>query len=113
MADPPSMLSQLQDIGERYLRRTLREAEQLQELASKGIAGDAACAKQTEQLAHKIHGSGAMFGFYEVSECAGQIERLVALRAADLAAVGAELTTLVTQLRAAVHTAADERGITG
>ncbi|MET0984124.1 MAG: Hpt domain-containing protein [Steroidobacteraceae bacterium] len=113
MADPPSMLSQLRDISDRYLRRTLREADQLQELVSKGIGGDADGAKQTEQLAHKIHGSGAMFGFQAVSERAGQIERLVAQHAADLASVAEELTSLVTQLRREVHSAASERGIEG
>lgn len=111
MADPPSMLSQLRDIGDRYLRRTLRESEQLQELVSKGIDGDTDCAKQTEQLAHKIHGSGAMFGFAAVSECAGKIEHLVAQRTADLATIGEELTALAAQLRQAVESAASERGI--
>jgi HPt (histidine-containing phosphotransfer) domain-containing protein len=113
VADPPSMLSQLHDIGDRYLRRTLREAEQLQELVSKGIGGDSDCAKQTEQLAHKIHGSGAMFGFNDVSERAGQIERLVSERAADLASVARELTALVMQLQQAVRSAAAARGIEG
>lgn len=113
MADSPSMLSQLRDIGDRYLRRTLRETDQLQELARRGIGGDADAAKQTEQLAHKIHGSGAMFGFTAVSDCAGEVERLVAQRAADLAPVAEELTTLVTRLLQAVHNAASERGIEG
>ena len=113
MADSPSMLSQLRDIGDRYLRRTLREADQLQELAHRGIGGDPDSVKQTEQLAHKIHGSGAMFGFNTVSECAGEIERLVAQRAADLAPVAEELTALVTRLLQAVRSAASERGIEG
>ena len=104
---PPSMLSQLQDIADRYLQRTIREAEQLQDFVAKGLAGDAACIKQSEQLAHKIHGSGA------VSECAGQIERLVVHRAAELDAVAAELKSLVAQLQSVLRSAAIERGIGG
>ena len=110
---PPSMLSQLQDIADRYLQRTIREAEQLQDFVAKGLAGDAACIKQSEQLAHKIHGSGAMFGFHAVSECAGQIERLVVHRAAELDAVAAELKSLVAQLQSVLRSAAIERGIGG
>jgi hypothetical protein len=57
------MLSQLHDIADRYLLRTVRETDELLEFVSKSLAGDAPALKQTEQLAHKIHGSGAMFGF--------------------------------------------------
>lgn len=108
---PPSMLSQLRDIGDRYLQRTLREADQLQEMLARGLAGDPACIRQTEQLAHKIHGSGAMFGFEKVSEYAGQIERLIVERATELSAIAPELQSLGAQLQAAVRSAASERGI--
>jgi chemotaxis protein histidine kinase CheA len=107
------MLSQLRDIGDRYLRRTLREVDQLQELVRMGLAGEAEALKQTEQLAHKIHGSGAMFGFDDVSECAGRIERLVAEHAANMAPVANELSTLLTRLMQAVQSAAKERGVEG
>ena len=111
MADQPSMLSQLRDLGDRYLRRTLHEAEQLRELAGKAINGDPDCAKRAEQLAHKIHGSGAMFGFKDVSDCAGQIEALIANRIADLGTIAGELTALVAQLSRIVQDTAAERGI--
>jgi chemotaxis protein histidine kinase CheA len=110
---PPSMLSQLHDIANRYLQRTLRETDELQEFVEKSLAGELPAIKQTERLAHKIHGSGAMFGFHEVSECAGRIERLVCEHPSDLDVVGEELTALVVQLSSAVRHAATERGVDG
>lgn len=107
------MLSQLSDIADRYLVRTLREADELQQFVANSLRGEAPAIKQTEQLAHKIHGSGAMFGFHDVSEFAGRIERLVAQHAAELRVVAAELTELVTQLRLAVRSAAEKRGLEG
>lgn len=105
------MLSQLRDIADRYLKRTLGDAEQLQVLVVKALGGDGECVKQSEQLAHKIHGSGAMFGFDALSEYAGRIERLVAQHAADLNPVASELSALAKQLLQAVHAAAVERGV--
>jgi HPt (histidine-containing phosphotransfer) domain-containing protein len=108
---PARMFAQLQDIGNRYLARTLRDVDQLRSLVAQGMAGDAHSAKASEQLAHTIHGSGAMFGFDELSELAGQIERLVSQRTADLASVGPALTTLLSQLQHAVQQAATARGV--
>ena len=49
------------EIGTRYLRRTVGELGRLEQLLA-GIEVDPTSVKDLEQLAHKIYGSGAMFG---------------------------------------------------
>jgi chemotaxis protein histidine kinase CheA len=67
---------QVSELGEKFLRRTQAEATVLRDLVERIEAGDMTVLPELEAMAHKIHGSGAMFGFLEVSECAGEIERL-------------------------------------
>jgi HPt (histidine-containing phosphotransfer) domain-containing protein len=110
VSEKSSMLSQLKDIADRYLQRTLGDAAQLETLVHASVEGSDESVKLTEQLAHKIHGSGAMFGFTELSEIAGRIERTMA-HTTDLEPIKVELCTLARQLRAAVQSAAAERGI--
>jgi HPt (histidine-containing phosphotransfer) domain-containing protein len=105
------MLSQLRDIADRYLARTVREVDELQDLIAQALGGDATAVKQTEQLAHKIHGSGAMFGFHDVSEYAGNVERLVVDGKSNVSAIARELNSAAAQLRTAVRQAASERGV--
>jgi HPt (histidine-containing phosphotransfer) domain-containing protein len=67
---------QVSQLGEKFLRRTQAEATVLGDLCERIQAGDLTVLPQLEAMAHKIHGSGAMFGFPAVSECAGEIEHL-------------------------------------
>src|SRR5262245_59434715 len=76
MSDADKLKQQLDSIGARYITRTLGEMERLKELAQQALNGAPAAFKDVEHLAHKIHGSGAMFGFDRLSECAGEIEHL-------------------------------------
>lgn len=62
------------DIGGRYIQRTAGEIAGLRDLIGKARAGSAAALKDVEHLAHKIYGSGAMFGFEAVSERAHELE---------------------------------------
>jgi HPt (histidine-containing phosphotransfer) domain-containing protein len=62
------------DIGGRYIQRTAGELVGLREMIEKARAGNAAALKDIEHLAHKIYGSGAMFGFEAVSEKARALE---------------------------------------
>jgi HPt (histidine-containing phosphotransfer) domain-containing protein len=70
------------DIGGRYIQRTAGELTGLRELIGQARAGSAAALKDIEHLAHKIYGSGAMFGFEAVSERARALE-LVAKETTD------------------------------
>jgi HPt (histidine-containing phosphotransfer) domain-containing protein len=76
MSDDDQLQQQIADIGVRFLRRTIGEVSQLRQCLESARAGSLDSLKQLERLAHKIQGSGAMFGFDELSERASEIERL-------------------------------------
>jgi HPt (histidine-containing phosphotransfer) domain-containing protein len=67
---------QMAQIGSRYIGRTFGELQRMQELLQQALGGSPAMMKDLEHLAHKIHGSGAMFGFDRVSDQAGEIEHI-------------------------------------
>jgi len=67
---------QVSTLGAKFLERTRGEATQLRELVERLRSGDTGVLKRLQEMAHKIHGSGAMFGFPAISECADEIERL-------------------------------------
>src|SRR5688500_7107869 len=70
----------MSEIGERYIRRTLGEMAQLREFLEQLRGGAQQALKDIEHMAHKIHGSGAMFGFDAVSDCARELEVLAGTR---------------------------------
>jgi HPt (histidine-containing phosphotransfer) domain-containing protein len=83
MSEEDKLQQQIADIGIRYLKRTQTEIGQLRDCLQRCREGVPDAMKQLEQLAHKIHGSGAMFGFDALSEKAHEIETLAATRNAD------------------------------
>lgn len=109
MSDAEKLRQQLQDIGTRFLQRTLRELEPLEELRRRLQAGDRTCLPEIQRLAHRIHGSGAMFGFDAISSHAREIELL-----AGSDAVGADLMlrleSRLVALKNAAQAAAAMRG---
>ena len=74
MDERDGLQQKIADIAGRYIQRTAGEIAGLRELIAKLRAGNAAAAKEIEQLAHKIYGSGSMFGFEAVSEQARELE---------------------------------------
>jgi HPt (histidine-containing phosphotransfer) domain-containing protein len=113
MDERDKLQQQMAEIGNRYLRRTLSEMPRLQELAAQlrnAPAGDLTSIEELEQMAHKIHGSGAMFGFDAVSESAGKVELLAASRVVDAQSLQ-QLATLVNALEQDVRAAARSRGV--
>jgi HPt (histidine-containing phosphotransfer) domain-containing protein len=76
MSEDDKLQQQLADIGTRYLKRTLGEVEELRVSLEAAQAGSDDALVQLGQMAHKIHGSGAMFGFEALSERAYEIEQL-------------------------------------
>ncbi|HSY07635.1 MAG TPA: response regulator [Steroidobacteraceae bacterium] len=64
-------------LGRRFLERTRGEAITLHSLVEHAHNGDPLVIDQIEHLAHKIRGSGSMFGYAAVSACAGDLECLV------------------------------------
>jgi HPt (histidine-containing phosphotransfer) domain-containing protein len=81
MNDQERLKQQMAQIGVRYLSRTLGEMHRMEELVREVLNGSPAMLKDLEQLAHKIHGSGAMFGFELLSDHAGEIEHLAGFMA--------------------------------
>lgn len=83
MNDASAVRKQMTEIGDRFLRRTIGEVEQLGALLQQLRAGDGAALKEIEIIVHRIHGSGAIFGFEAVSNAAYECERLAATETAD------------------------------
>ena len=87
------LTNQLTEIGDRYLRRTLSEMNELSKLHQHVRQGDTQAFTAIQQLAHRIHGSGAMFGFDALSDAAGAVEHLLLRDHDRLAQPSAELLT--------------------
>lgn len=121
MSDENKLKQQLDSIGARYIARTLGEMTRLKEISQQALNGSPAAFKDVEHLAHKIHGSGAMFGFDRLSECAGEVEHLAGFLAKgegpeEYKTLGADvlrekLRDGVARLDELARAAAEERGI--
>jgi two-component system cell cycle response regulator len=67
---------QVTGLAGKFLERTGVQALTLTELAAHLQPGDLTGVASVHEIAHRIHGSGAMFDFPAVSACAGEVERL-------------------------------------
>lgn len=65
-------------IAGRFLDRVAKEIGQLETLVDRAASGDLTVVKEIEALAHRMHGSGAMLHFEEISDSAGELERMSA-----------------------------------
>jgi HPt (histidine-containing phosphotransfer) domain-containing protein len=109
MDERDELHQKIADIGGRYIRRTAGEIAGLRDLIAKARAGDAVACKDIEHLAHKIYGSGAMFGFEAVSEQARALE----LAARDMTDPGRidDLQEHAERLEQTVQAALQARGL--
>jgi HPt (histidine-containing phosphotransfer) domain-containing protein len=73
---PEELQAKVAVIAGRYLDRVSREIEQLKTMVDNAAGGDLAVVKEIEALTHRMHGSGAMLHFDEISGPAGELERL-------------------------------------
>jgi HPt (histidine-containing phosphotransfer) domain-containing protein len=108
MDERDELQQKIADIAGRYIQRTAGELGGLRELIAKIRAGNTAAAKEVEQLAHKIYGSGSMFGFEAVSEQARELE--VAAKDAVNPQMVDRLQALAEALEARVQAALRARG---
>jgi chemotaxis protein histidine kinase CheA len=91
---------QVAALGVKFLQRTQDQAISLRDLLACLSKGDESVLARMQELSHKIHGSGAMFGFEEVSRVAGEIEQLCYdRRQAGEAAVAQGTADLVQRLQ--------------
>ena len=74
MDERDELQQKIADIAGRYIQRTAGEIAGLRDMIAKVRAGDTSAVKDIELLAHKIYGSGSMFGFEAVSEQARSLE---------------------------------------
>ena len=105
MDERDELQQKIADIGGRYIQRTAGEIAGLRELIDKVRHGNAAAVKDIEHLAHKIYGSGSMFGFEAVSDQARALE-LAAKDASDPGLIDKLQSTadaLETQVQAALR----------
>src|SRR5690349_21573536 len=75
---PDELQAKVKVIAGRYLDRVSREIEQLKTLVDNAASGDLTVVKEIEALTHRMHGSGAMLHFDEISGLAGELERMSA-----------------------------------
>jgi HPt (histidine-containing phosphotransfer) domain-containing protein len=105
MDERDELQQKIADIGSRYIQRTAGEIAGLRELIARVRDGNVAAIKDIEHLAHKIYGSGSMFGFDAVSDQARALE----LAAKDVTDPGlvdklqSHADGLETQVQAALH----------
>jgi HPt (histidine-containing phosphotransfer) domain-containing protein len=109
MDERDELQQKISDIGGRYIQRTAGELAGLLELIAKVRAGDMAAVKDIEHLAHKIYGSGSMFGFEAVSEQARELE-LAAKEPVDMQMVQ-NLQRYADSLETQVQSALRARGV--
>ena len=67
---------QLSALSVQFLERTRGQVGQLELLVERVGRGEADALLELRAISHKIHGSGAMFGFPDISDPAGEIERV-------------------------------------
>jgi HPt (histidine-containing phosphotransfer) domain-containing protein len=94
---------QVKLLGEKFLIRTADQITTLRAQVASLRSGDRDALVGMQELAHKIHGSGGMFGFTDLSDRAGEIERLVATEPAAAHATPDRLGELVEELAAALE----------
>jgi HPt (histidine-containing phosphotransfer) domain-containing protein len=106
---PEELQAKVAMIAGRYLDRVSREIEQLKTLVDNAAGGDLAVVKEIEALTHRMHGSGAMLHFDEISGTAGELERL----SADFASSGQvdqpQMLPVLQKLQAAIAKACANR----
>jgi HPt (histidine-containing phosphotransfer) domain-containing protein len=109
MDERDELQQKIADIAGRYIQRTAGEIGGLRELIGKVRDGNAAAVKDIEHLAHKIYGSGSMFGFEAVSDQARALE----LTAKDVTDPGLvdKLQSHADALEAQVQAALRARGV--
>jgi CheY-like chemotaxis protein len=74
--DKANLQLHVTQLADKFLQRTRDETVILHTLAEHAQDGGPVVMDQIERLAHKIHGSGSMFGYAAVSVCAGHLESL-------------------------------------
>lgn len=73
----PLKPTQAGSVEDKFLERTRTDVIRLREMIERSRQGGRSVLQELEQLAHSIHGAGAMCDFLQISATGGVIERLV------------------------------------
>jgi two-component system cell cycle response regulator len=111
---------QAASVNDRFLERTKADIMRMREMIERSRLGGQSVLKELEQLAHSIHGTGAMCDFLLISAAAGVIERLAKTGIAGTAAPNStaelallqQLSDCTEQLEREVDTARSLRRVT-
>jgi hypothetical protein len=101
MSNEETMRRKMAEIGARYLARTVAEILDLQKLVEQLPTGGKPTLREIEVLAHRIRGSGAVFGYAKLSDAAGEIEMFAVNSAL---ADQLDVVELAAKLTAQIHT---------
>ena len=75
---PDELRAKMAQIAGRYLERVTKEIVQLRTLIDNAASGGLEGVREIEALTHRMHGSGAVLQFEEISGHAGELERMAA-----------------------------------
>lgn len=75
---PDELRAKMAQIAGRYLERVIKEIVQLRTLVDDAASGNLEVVREIEAVTHRMHGSGAMLQFDEISGLAGELERMAA-----------------------------------
>ena len=106
---PEELQAKVKVISGRFLDRVSKEIEQLTAMVDNAASGNLQVVKEIEALTHRMHGSGAMLNFDEISRTAGELERM----SAEFAAAGKvdqpQMIPALQRLQAAIEKACANR----
>lgn len=110
---PDELRAKMVQIAGRYLDRVTREQVQLQGMIDSAAGGDLDVVREIEALTHRMHGSGAMLHFDEISGYAGDLERMAAGFIASGTVDQPRMVAALEKLQAAIAKACADRAEKG
>lgn len=109
MITPDELRAKMVQIAGRYLDRVTRELVQLRAMIDNAAGGNLDVVREIEALTHRMHGSGAMLHFDEISGHAGELERMAAGFVAHGNVDQPRMVAVLGKLQAAVEKACADR----
>ncbi|WP_116809268.1 Hpt domain-containing protein [Steroidobacter cummioxidans] len=98
-------------IAGRYIERVTRELVQLKGLIDDAAGGNLEVVREIEALTHRMHGSGAMLQFEEISGHAGELEHLAAGCLASGKVDQPRMVEILGKLQAAIDREIERRSV--
>ena len=106
---PDALRAKMAQIAGRYLERVIKEIVQLRALVDNASGDKLDVVREIEALTHRMHGSGAMLHFDEISGHAGQLERMAAAFVASGAVDQPRMIEALGKLQTAIDNAVAAR----